>query len=681
MNFRSKFIYLNLFLLLFLLPVACKKDSEKGVEPDRVTEPTNNVTISSSDLSPGQTVVLTFDAGVTLKDSVNVNLNGTVMPMFKTNQDQYAGIIPVIPEGTYQLKIKSVNFKEPITFKVAPYAVITEPKVIIDNYRTEIESLITQLRTQAKADGNELNTGFIDQLKTQFEQSLTTASAAEKIELAYLLRAHNFKAEDLAFSAVSPATKTVTMSVASSNDVAGRLENSGKKFVGNMILVVAAFNTSSVALNSFMIAPNVVSGLIATASTLTMVCFINQAVTNAEKIGNLPGVVSEITSIYTSAKESTLNFKKDADLSLFNMGEFRTLSIADIGSSSIFLKSVAVSNQLLTDIDSKVGSLMNSAAKYFPKLGTYTVSASKIKAVPVKNAEEIPYNKFSIGNISDPGIKLTVVSDELQMKVKATSATVADDKSFTFDIIYTHEGTGVTVKKTISAVYAGTVNPAKIELSSGNNQAMEAGKKLANPLKVKITDADGNVVQNVKVEWKVKSGGGTLTLAESVTDVLGIAQTEWTPGSTGTQEVEASAKKKDGTLVAGSPVLFATSAAGIVGRWHLDLMVETGYENGVSDGSQNIDNTYGPEEITEFRTNGTMTGNEPLNGTKRTSTYKITGSTLTLSNTASGAAEIWEIKKLTAQQMILVTKGEERISNGVVYYETYETTFSRLTDQ
>ncbi|WP_139298367.1 hypothetical protein [Pedobacter hartonius] len=67
--------------------------------------------------------------------------------MFKTNQDQYAGIIPVIPEGTYQLKIKSVNFKEPLAFKVVPNTIITEPKVIIDSYRTENGSALTLSNT------------------------------------------------------------------------------------------------------------------------------------------------------------------------------------------------------------------------------------------------------------------------------------------------------------------------------------------------------------------------------------------------------------------------------------------------------------------------------------------------------------------------------------------------------
>ncbi len=87
--------------------------------------------------------------------------------------------------------------------------------------------------------------------------------------------------------------------------------------------------------------------------------------------------------------------------------------------------------------------------------------------------------------------------------------------------------------------------PQKIEVAAAsNNQIGEAGKKLSKPLQVIIRDIDGAVLKGAKVEWKVKSGGGSLTAAESVTDVNGVAQIEWTLGTTGEQSVEASAKKK-----------------------------------------------------------------------------------------------------------------------------------------
>ncbi|HHL72334.1 MAG TPA: T9SS type A sorting domain-containing protein [Bacteroidetes bacterium] len=116
-----------------------------------------------------------------------------------------------------------------------------------------------------------------------------------------------------------------------------------------------------------------------------------------------------------------------------------------------------------------------------------------------------------------------------------------------------------------------TANDARnMGLVSGNNQTGKAGFPLAEKLKVRITDSNGNNVPGHPVTFTVKKGGGTLDTEQQTvkvvnTDAQGVASISWVLGGlTGenAQTVEASATDGVGALN-GSPVIFrATAAAG-----------------------------------------------------------------------------------------------------------------------
>ena len=82
--------------------------------------------------------------------------------------------------------------------------------------------------------------------------------------------------------------------------------------------------------------------------------------------------------------------------------------------------------------------------------------------------------------------------------------------------------------------------PASIVLVSGNGQGdPEVGTKLALPLTIRVSNAQGNAVSGVTVMWSTHSG--TLSAASSVTDGNGTATVEWTLGNTaGSQTATAS---------------------------------------------------------------------------------------------------------------------------------------------
>jgi len=74
--------------------------------------------------------------------------------------------------------------------------------------------------------------------------------------------------------------------------------------------------------------------------------------------------------------------------------------------------------------------------------------------------------------------------------------------------------------------------PTKITLFSGNNQSVAAGAFAPNPLAVIVTDAGGNPIAGVVVNFAVTAGGGSIAGTSATTTAAGIATSgAWTLGT------------------------------------------------------------------------------------------------------------------------------------------------------
>jgi len=83
------------------------------------------------------------------------------------------------------------------------------------------------------------------------------------------------------------------------------------------------------------------------------------------------------------------------------------------------------------------------------------------------------------------------------------------------------------------------MHAAALTVVAGNNQSAPIDSTLAIMLAVKVTDQYGNVVPNATVQWS-DDAGGTLSATTSVADENGIAQVQYTLGSTpGAEDVVA----------------------------------------------------------------------------------------------------------------------------------------------
>jgi uncharacterized protein YjdB len=93
------------------------------------------------------------------------------------------------------------------------------------------------------------------------------------------------------------------------------------------------------------------------------------------------------------------------------------------------------------------------------------------------------------------------------------------------NIVATAEGKSDTA---VAVITAGP--PASLIKLSGDNQNGNVGQPFASPLVVRVTDAFGNPVPNVRVSWAVLSPNGQVSPSSTTTDAAGRASTTWTLG-------------------------------------------------------------------------------------------------------------------------------------------------------
>ena len=116
-------------------------------------------------------------------------------------------------------------------------------------------------------------------------------------------------------------------------------------------------------------------------------------------------------------------------------------------------------------------------------------------------------------------------------------------------------GSAITFGATVLAGPAATL--AKVR---GDAQTGRPGVPLAAQPVVRVTDAHGNPVAGVTVQWLVTAGGGSAATASGTTNAAGLDSTAWTLGpADGVNTLEASAAA-GGNPLTGSPVGFHATA-------------------------------------------------------------------------------------------------------------------------
>ena len=101
--------------------------------------------------------------------------------------------------------------------------------------------------------------------------------------------------------------------------------------------------------------------------------------------------------------------------------------------------------------------------------------------------------------------------------------------------------------------------PAALDIVAGDAQEGVVGTELANPLVVRVEDANGLPVVGQLVNFRVTAGGGSVFAGSAITNALGIVQDRWTLGTSTADSQRVEARAVDPNT--GARIVFATFRA------------------------------------------------------------------------------------------------------------------------
>lgn len=201
----------------------------------------------------------------------------------------------------------------------------------------------------------------------------------------------------------------------------------------------------------------------------------------------------------------------------------------------------------------------------------FSISAGTFKSL-ISNSVSQKYNGsaelIEVGSISKASMKkgdfivwashIGIVSKELRDPLIVQSNGTAlpkneedQKKNYFFSGIPVKRGISI---KSLSTLESWKMGPYKVfrivpkisqlEIVSGNNQVGEEGKYLSNPIRIKVSDANGFGMSNVSVVFTVISGGGSTADESTITSSDGNATTTWKLGnkSIGAQKLKVTVK-------------------------------------------------------------------------------------------------------------------------------------------
>ena len=96
--------------------------------------------------------------------------------------------------------------------------------------------------------------------------------------------------------------------------------------------------------------------------------------------------------------------------------------------------------------------------------------------------------------------------------------------------------------------------PARMDIVSGHLQEGTVGRELANPIVVKVLNAQGRPVANRVVNFVVTRGGGSVFAGAAQTNADGIAQERWTLGTSTADSQKVEVRAVDQST--GAPLVF-----------------------------------------------------------------------------------------------------------------------------
>ena len=595
-----KNIFFYLIFLLIVLPTSCKKGGNDPIDdkPDEETPiiGSENAVFIPMSGTPGDIIQVkaSFKGAKSLWTGT---LGDKSMQLSRLNDSIAYFMVPVVSPGKVSLNLSEAGLKES-TFTVDTYQAITDPTPAVSSFSNTLETLITSLHEEDATLKTNMNL-----LMEAFHKKYSELPANEKIALAYCLngitknlQAGPQAASNKLLSASSSASLQGRLLKSSSFawlDVPGSIESQAEyreAILASGALLVFSLSTLVVGAELFA-APTgwtQVGGLALVASSLysfskflkyksVMFRYNGKAITIF-----MPSASNKVRLMSTTTSNSAeLTFIQDTLYALRPTVGYETLTTADKnGNNTVFSRLISRMEEA-GSLYNKGIDFLNGVSSWFsakPSLTKFTLGLPA--SSPVQNRPS-PGSLLSVEAVSDSRINIQVTPLDDGISVKASSTEVDTIVPVTFRLAYKEPDLGIDIHTVVDAIYDGRPRPHQLDKVSGDKQTATPGQKLKEPLKIKVTDKNGKILAGVDVEWKIKSGGGSLSNTEGKTNAQGIATAEWTPGSTGDQEVSVLVNTIAGTPVRNAPLVFTAQGATIIGKWKATELYHNWYDGDI----------------------------------------------------------------------------------------------------
>lgn len=547
----------NIYLIILasLLFVTCKKNeiSSPGAPAPPVS--TNDITLITTSAVPGDFVIA--QANFTPeKDTATILVEDKTVIVVKLDSNRIGFILPPLPpNSTAKISFDKMGVAKQLSISIGNYIPITQPDVVYNQFIDELS------KTQELYASYETDT--IIKLDPQFrqvieylKQNLATQYAGltnnQKIEVAYGLRSnminssdHNIEIENPSFFA-GPLNKPQDPNDVCKQYIEDFLINlikAGPKLLKGGAMMGGGFVAIAGGEPIIKLGGAVLAGV-----GLAMFIEGSNILIDAHNYNTIIDLMYALLDPdFLQPNASSISLSKDSEQSITFKGKFNLITQSDAGSSNTLIKEAFNAKAKLTELQedatkiyAKFKSFLSSNAPSFP------TSIHQFSNQPSSTLLPLQGEKLSVTNVSNSAIAVTFVKEDGGLKIKATSTTVKEETPFTMDLVYTNTNTGTTAVDKIDAVLK-MPEPASISIISGNNQSAPPTYNLKKPLTVQVKDANGNILQGVKISWKVILGGGKILLDTTSTGSEGLSTNAWQIGPRNTQLVNAIVKKPNGT--------------------------------------------------------------------------------------------------------------------------------------
>lgn len=443
---------------LALLTFSCGK---KADEPAPETDSDKVVTMDKSSGVPGE--LLQFTTSFALeKETVTVKFGSVNAELGKINDTLAVMRVPVLPAGKVALDFSAAGVVTPLQFTINAYTPVDNPDQVKEALNQSVQRIIADLATtNNSAEVQTLNVIF-----ATFNQEYAKLSDTEKKNIALQIRQMQKEMEETRVQAgrIASQLRNPIFTNEMSDD---KYKASMDAVIWNMLKMTDA---GGVAANLF-IAPDL--------SASKLLSIVAAGITAAyfwETIGILKEVVSAVkintglnalVDISDESEQYGLrtggNFKDpEGKLVLVNkkarsfrvLSNFRAVSSGDAGSENPLFSSFANAVIKLKGAYDKLAAAVNKYSSWFISAPLFPPFEGSLPGSPIAARYATKANLLSISNVSDTAIKLSVGKGDTTLSFTAQSASVKEDKAFTFDLTYTNTTLGVSHTKKVTATFS-----------------------------------------------------------------------------------------------------------------------------------------------------------------------------------------------------------------------------------